>query len=92
VAERRDLPEQLREDVLTGDEQLDRVDTRVRRSLDKVFALGREEAGLDAVLAGSEELPDEPELLVLTRFDQAVLEPGSASSAALARSATAANA
>ena len=71
VTERRDLPEQLWNDVLAGDEQLDRIDSRARRSLDEILALGGEQTGLDAVLTSSEKLPDEPELLVLTRLDQA---------------------
>ena len=71
VSERRDLGEQLRQDVLTGDEQLDGLDARPGGRLDEVLALDREEARLVAMLPRREKLPDEPELLVLTRFDQA---------------------
>jgi hypothetical protein len=87
VTERRDLGKQLRQDVLARDEQLDRLDPCVPRRSDQVLALDREQAGFDAVLARREKLPDEPELLVLARLDQAA-----SASAALARSATAANA
>ena len=62
----------------------------VARRLDEILALDREEPGLLPVLARREKLPDEPELLVLARLDQAAA--ASASSAAFARSATAANA
>ena len=72
MAQRRDLREQLRDDVLAGDEQVDRFDARTRRRLDEVLAFDGEQPGLDSMLAGSEKLPDEPELLVLTRFDQAL--------------------
>jgi hypothetical protein len=87
VTERRDLAEELRQDVLARDEELDRLDPGGRRGLDQIFALDGEEARLGAVLARREKLPDEPELLVLARLDQAAW-----ASAALARSATAANA
>jgi hypothetical protein len=70
VAERRDLAEQLREDVLARDQELGWLDSGVRRRLDQVLALDREQASLDAVLAPREKLPDEPELLVLARLDQ----------------------
>ena len=40
--------------------------------LDEVLALDGEEAGLLAVLPRREKLPDEPELLVLTRLDQSI--------------------
>jgi hypothetical protein len=65
VSERRDLAEQLRKDVLARDEELDRLDPRVRRRLDQVLALDREQARLEPMLARREKLPDEPELLVL---------------------------
>jgi hypothetical protein len=71
VTERRDLGEQLRLDGLPGDEQLDRLEPGGDRRVDEVLALDREEPQLGAVLARREKLPDEPELLVLTRFDQA---------------------
>jgi hypothetical protein len=58
VPERRHLPEELWQDVLARDEELDGVDAHGSRR--------REEAGLLTVLARREELPDEPELLVLT--------------------------
>ena len=94
VPECRHLCEELREHILPGDQQLDRGNTRSLRSLDEVLAFGGEKPGLDPVLAGREKLPDEPELLVLAGLDQAASEsePESASSAAFARSATAANA
>ena len=92
VAECRDLPEKLGQDVLTGNQQLDRLDAGGQRSLDQILAFGGEQPGLGPVLLGSEKLPDEPELLVLTRLDQAACDSDSASSAAFARSATAAKA
>ena len=70
VAERRHLAEQLRLDVLPRNEQLDRLDARSRGRLDEILALDREEPGLLPMLARREKLPDEPELLVLTRLDQ----------------------
>ncbi|HEU5489666.1 MAG TPA: hypothetical protein VFU84_02645 [Gaiellaceae bacterium] len=66
MTERRDLAEELRHDVLAGDEQLDRFDARRRGGLDEVLALDREETGLLALFPRREKLPDEPELLVLT--------------------------
>ena len=92
MPERRRLGEQLRLDVLAGHEELDRFDSGPRRSRDQIFPLRREETGREPVLASSKELPDEPELLVVPGPDQAALEASPASSAALARSATAANA
>ncbi|HKX47326.1 MAG TPA: hypothetical protein VJM06_01570 [Gaiellaceae bacterium] len=71
MAQRRDLAEKLRHDVLTGDEQLDRLDARRGGSLDEVLALDGEEPGLVPLLPRREKLPDEPELLVLTGFDEA---------------------
>ena len=91
MPERRDLAEELRDDVLAGDEELDRLDPRRPGRLDEILALDREETRLVTVLARRKKLPDEPELLVLPRFDQAAASV-SVSSAALARSATAANA
>ena len=86
----RDLAQQVRNDVLARDEELDGLDSGGGRSLDEILALDREQPLLEAVFPRREKLPDEPELLVLTRFDQAAAsaEPR----AALARSATAANA
>jgi hypothetical protein len=66
MSERRYLGEELRQDVLAGDEQLDRLDADGRCSLDEILALDREESGRLALLARREKLPDEPELLVLT--------------------------
>ena len=66
VAQRRDLAEELRHDVLTGDQQLDRLDARSGGSLDEILALDGEEPGLVPLLPRREKLPDEPELLVLT--------------------------
>jgi hypothetical protein len=71
VAERRHLPEELRHDVLACDEQLHGLDPLGESRLHEVLALDREEIGLLPVLARGEELPDEPELLVLARADQA---------------------
>jgi hypothetical protein len=65
VAERGNLAEELRQDVLARDEELDRLDARNRSSLDEILALDGEEPRLLAVLARREKLPDEPELLVL---------------------------
>ena len=92
MPERRHLAEELRQDVLSSDQELDRLDTRDSRGLDEIFAFDGKQSGLEAVPPCREKLSDEPELLVLTGLDQAACEPGSASSAAFARSATAANA
>jgi hypothetical protein len=70
VTERRDLAEELRQDVLACDEELDRLDACGGRSLDQILALDGEQPRLGAVLARREKLPDEPELLVLARLDQ----------------------
>ena len=90
VAERRDFAQKLGHDVLARDEEIERLDARSDRRLDEVLALDGEEPCLEAVLAPREKLPDEPELLVLARLDQAAASADS--SAAFARSATAANA
>jgi hypothetical protein len=66
MAERRYLGEELRQDVLAGDEQLDRLDADGRCGLDEVLVLDREESGRLALLARREKLPDEPKLLILT--------------------------
>src|SRR5262249_54520923 len=87
MTKRRHLAEEFRHHVVAGNEQLDRLDPGRLRRLDEVLALDREETRLGSVLAPREKLPDEPELLVLARLDQAA-----SASAALARSATAANA
>jgi hypothetical protein len=75
VAERRDLREQLRLHVLPGNEQLHRLDALAGRGLDEVLGLDGEETALLAVLARGEQLPDEPELLILARRDQGVSAP-----------------
>src|SRR4029078_7700133 len=80
--ERRDLGEQGRLDVLTGDEEVDRLSRA--RSLDEVLALDDEQPKLVAP-APVMELADELEPLVVARADQ--LE-----SAAFACSAIAPNA
>jgi hypothetical protein len=92
VTERRDLGEEPWLDVLPCDEELDGLDPGNSRGVDEIVGLDGEEPGVSSVLSRGEELPDEPELLVVPRRDQAACEPGSASSAAFARSATAANA
>jgi hypothetical protein len=66
VAERRDLAEQLRKDVLARDEQLDGLNARGGGSLHEILALDREQPGLVPVLARREELPDEAELRVVS--------------------------
>jgi hypothetical protein len=70
MAQRRDLAEELRHDVLASHQKLDRLDTRSRRSIDEILALCGEQAGLDPMLPRREKLPDEPELLVLTGLDE----------------------
>jgi hypothetical protein len=65
MPERRDLAEKLGRDVLARHEKLDGLDARRERRIDEVLALDREEAGLQAMLARGEKLPDEPELLVV---------------------------
>ena len=71
VPEGRHLREELGHDVLAGHEQIDRLDARPCSRLDEILALDREEPRLLTMLPRREKLPDEPELLVLTRFDQA---------------------
>jgi hypothetical protein len=71
MAERRHLGQQFGQDVLTRDEELDGLDTCPSSGLDEVLALDREESRLVAMLPRREKLPDEPELLVLTRLDEA---------------------
>ena len=90
MPERRYLTEKLGEDVLAGHQQLDGLDSSVAGGLHEILALDGEEPALLPVLARREKLPDEPELLVLTRLDQAAAE--SDSRAAFARSATTENA
>src|SRR5207247_6569403 len=69
VAEGRDLGQQRRLDSLTGDEQLDRLDSGRRRRVDEVLSLRREQPELVAP-AAVVQLADELELLVLARGDQ----------------------
>src|SRR4029453_15278794 len=84
--------EKLGLDVLSGDQELDRLDSGRPRGLDQVLALGREEAGLLPLPTRREELADKPQLRVVRRGDQAARVLASDSSAAFARSATSANA
>jgi hypothetical protein len=63
VRQRRNLSEQLREDVLPGDEQLDRLDPRIQRRLDEILPLGRELPEL-VPPAARLQLADELERLV----------------------------
>jgi len=70
VPERRDLGEERRLDVLSGDEQLDRFDTGRNGRVHKVFALGDEQPELVAP-APVVELADELEPLVVAGGDQA---------------------
>ena len=51
MAERRDLAEQLGQDVLARDEQLDGLDAGCFGGLDEVLAFDREQARLVTVLA-----------------------------------------
>jgi hypothetical protein len=92
MTEGRDARQELGRDGLAGDEELDGLEPGGRGGVDEVLALDGEEAGLLPVLPGAEELAEELELLVVARSDQAASEPESASSAAFARSAIAANA
>jgi hypothetical protein len=87
MRERRDFGEQLGRDRLTGDEQLDRLETGRVCRLNEVLALGDEQPEL-VTPAPVMELADELEPLVVARGDQAVVDP----SAALACSAIAPNA
>jgi hypothetical protein len=64
MAERRDLGEQLRLDVLPRDEQLDRLDARGEGGLDEILALRRKQPELVAP-AAIVQLAGELELLVL---------------------------
>ena len=66
MAEGRDVRQQLGLDVLPGDEELDRLDSRSGRSLDEILRLDGEEPCLAPVFPRREKLPDEPELLVLS--------------------------
>jgi hypothetical protein len=64
MRQRRDLSEQLRENGLPGDEQLDRLNSRLQRRLDEILALGRELPEL-VPPATRLQLADELERLVL---------------------------
>jgi hypothetical protein len=74
MAERGDLAEQFGHYVVSGDQQLDRLDAGRRRCLDEILAFDGEEPGRIPVLAPREKLPDEPELLVLTGLDEASVQ------------------
>ena len=95
VAERRDLAEELRQDVVTRDEQLDRLDASGCRRLDEILALDREEPRLGLRCLRAERASGRAGA---SRSDadsirrSGGLRASSASSAAFARSATAANA
>jgi hypothetical protein len=69
MAERRDVGEERRLDVLAGDEQLVRVISGRERGGDEILPLGDEQAELVAP-AALVELANELELLVLARGDQ----------------------
>jgi len=69
MPEGRDLGQERRLDVLTGDEQFHRLDPGVERSTDKILALRDEEPELVAP-AAVVQLADELELLVVERGDQ----------------------
>jgi hypothetical protein len=63
MRQRRNLGEQLRQNVLPGDEQLDRLDPRIEGRLDEILALGRELPELVSPAARL-QLADELERLV----------------------------
>ena len=91
VAERGHLAQELRQNVLPGDQQLDRLDAGGGCSLDEVLALGGEQP----CLRGASSQREASGRAGASRSDatrSGGTGPGSASSAALARSATAANA
>jgi len=69
MPERRDLGQERRLDVLSGDEQLDRLDPCVERRLYEILALSDEEPELVAP-AAILQLANELELLVVERGDQ----------------------
>ena len=69
MPERRDLGQERRLDVLSGDEQFRRLDPGVERSTDEIFTLRDEEPELVAP-AAVVQLADELELLVVERGDQ----------------------
>jgi hypothetical protein len=69
MRERRYLREQVRLDVVAGEQQLDRLDPYCRRGADEIFALDEEEPELVAP-AALVQLADELELLVVAGADQ----------------------
>src|SRR5216683_5989979 len=69
MAERRDLGQERRVDVLSGDEHFDRLDPAVDSRLHEILTLCDEEPELVAP-AAVVQLPDELELLVVERSDQ----------------------
>ena len=91
VRQRRHAGEELRLHGLARDEQVDGLDAGDPRRVHEVLALDGEEAGLVAVLALPEELPDELQRRVVTRGDHAASLPetgrGSAEGAADAQAA-----
>jgi hypothetical protein len=70
VTQSRDLGQQGRLDVLTGNEHFERFDAGAERSFDEIFSLGDEEPELVAP-AAVVQLADELELLVVAGGDQA---------------------
>jgi hypothetical protein len=73
MSERRDLGEQRRLDVLTGNQTLDLLEAVIERGDDEVLALDEEEPELVAP-ASLVQLADELELLVVARADQLAAE------------------
>jgi hypothetical protein len=71
MPERRDLGKQRGLDVLAGDQQLDRLDAGGQSRVDEILTLRDEQPELLAPAALA-QLPDELELLVLARGDQAI--------------------
>jgi hypothetical protein len=63
MRQRRNPCEQFRQNSLTGNEQLDRLDPRIERRLDEILALGAKEPELVAP-APRLQLADELERLV----------------------------
>src|SRR5207244_10666427 len=69
MPEGRDLGQERRLDVLSGDEELDRLDPGVERSVHEILTLSDEEPELVAP-AAILQLANELELLVVERGDQ----------------------
>jgi hypothetical protein len=69
MSKRRHLREQLRLDVVAGDEQLDGLYPYRRRRVDEILTLDEEEPELVAP-AALVQLADELELLVVAGADQ----------------------